>query len=141
VRSIHTTHAPLDLLFVYGTLKRGFSAHRRFCGNAVFVTRAAARGRLHLHPHGYPVLALPPSALVASPDWGWVEGEILRLRDPDRSLARIDAYEGVTAAVPGQYRRLPVPVRAAGVRLAWTYAAASTRDVLALPILPAGSWP
>lgn len=141
MRSIHTTHAPLDLLFVYGTLKRGFSAHRRFCGNAVFVTRAAVRGRLHLHPHGYPVLALPPSALVASPDWGWVEGEILRLRHPGQSLARIDAYEGVIAGVPGQYRRLTVPVRAAGVRLAWTYAAASSRDVQALPILPAGSWP
>ena len=141
MRSTQTTHARLDLLFVYGTLKRGFPAHRRFCGNAVFVTRAAVRGRLHLHPHGYPVLALPPSALVASPDWGWVEGEILRLRDPGRSLARIDAYEGVTAGVPGLYRRLRVPVRAAGVGLAWTYAAASTRDILALPILPAGSWP
>jgi gamma-glutamylcyclotransferase (GGCT)/AIG2-like uncharacterized protein YtfP len=141
VRSIHTTHARLDMLFVYGTLKRGFPAHRRFCGDAVFVTRAAVRGRLHLHPHGYPVLALPASTLVAGLDWGWVEGEILRLRDPGRSLARIDAYEGVVPGVPGHYRRLPVPVRAAGVRFAWTYAAASTRAVAPLPVLPAGSWP
>lgn len=141
MRSIPTTHARLDLLFVYGTLKRGFPAHRRFCGDAVFVTRAAVRGRLHLHPHGYPVLALPSSTLVASPDWGWVEGEVVRLRDPGRSLARIDAYEGVVAGVTGQYRRLRVPVRAAGVRFAWTYAADSPRAVAPLPVLATGSWP
>lgn len=135
------THSSLDLLFVYGTLKRGFPAHRRFCGDAAFVTKAAVRGRLHLHPHGYPVLALPASALVASPDWGWIEGEILRLRDSGRSLARIDAYEGVVAGVPGQYRRLRVPVRATGVRFAWTYAAVSLRAVAPLPVLAARSWP
>jgi gamma-glutamylcyclotransferase (GGCT)/AIG2-like uncharacterized protein YtfP len=141
VRPTSQTLARLDLLFVYGTLQRGFAAHHRLCGNAIFVTTAAVRGRLHLHPHGYPVLALPASSLAASRDWRWIRGEILRLRDPARALARIDAYEGVIAGVPGLYRRVRVAVRGAGVRLAWTYAAASPREVAQLPAHPADAWP
>jgi gamma-glutamylcyclotransferase (GGCT)/AIG2-like uncharacterized protein YtfP len=128
-------------LFVYGTLKRGLSAHRRYCGDAIFVATGAVLGRLHLHPHGYPVLAVAPSMLVSRADWRWVEGEILRFRDSARSLARIDAYEGVIAAVPGPYRRVRVAVRAAGVRFAWTYAAASPHRAAELPVHPRTSWP
>jgi len=87
------------------------------------------------------VLVLPPSTLVASREWGWVEGEILRLDNAARSLARIDEYEGIVAGVSGQYRRVRVPVRAAGVRAAWTYAAASARDMAELPVHPRPSWP
>ena len=128
-------------LFVYGTLKRGFAAHRRYCGDAVFVAPGAVRGRLHLHPDGYPVLALAPSMLASGPDWRWIQGEILRFRDPARTLARIDAYEGVVAGVSGPYRRLRVAVRAAGVRFAWIYAAASPVRAAELPVHPASSWP
>jgi len=135
------TRAGLDLLFVYGTLKRGLPAHRRLCANAIFVTTATVRGRLHLHPAGYPVLVVPPSPLVASGEWRWIRGEILRLRDARRTLARIDAYEGVIAGIPGLYRRLLVSLRAAGTRSAWTYAASSPSEVADLPVLAADSWP
>jgi len=128
-------------LFVYGTLKRGFAAHRRYCGDAIFVTRGAVLGRLHLHQHGYPVLAPAPSMLVSSPDWRWIEGEILRFRDPARSLRRIDAYEGVIPGIHGPYCREQVAVRAAGVRLAWAYVAASIQWVAGLPEHPACWWP
>lgn len=140
MRSIAATAAPADL-FVYGTLKRGSAAHRRCCGDAIFVATGAVLGRLHLHPDGYPVLVLPPSTLVAGRDWRWIRGEILRLRDAARSLARIDAYEGVVAGGSGPYRRLPVFVRAVGVRFAWTYAAASPLEVARLPVHPSETWP
>lgn len=135
------THGDSGELFVYGTLKRGFTAHRRYCGDAVFVTSGAVLGRLHVHAHGYPVLVLPPSTLAASPQWRWIEGEILRFRHPRSSLARIDLYEGVIAGLPGLYQRVRVAVRATGVRFAWTYAAASPRRVADLPVHPGCSWP
>jgi gamma-glutamylcyclotransferase (GGCT)/AIG2-like uncharacterized protein YtfP len=133
--------AGLRDLFVYGTLKRGFTAHRRYCNDAIFVASAAVRGRLHLHPDGYPVLALAPSMLAVGADWRWIEGEILRFRHPGRSLERIDAYEGVIRGLGGPYRRVRVPVRAAGVRFAWAYAASSPLWAAELPIHPRSSWP
>ena len=132
--------APQDL-FVYGTLKRGQPAHRRYCGDAVFITSGAVRGRLHRHPDGYPVLVLAPSMLVTGPDWQWIRGELFRLRDPARNLARIDAYEGVIAGTPGSYHRVRVAVRAAGVRFAWIYAAASPLRAAELAVHPESAWP
>jgi len=128
-------------LFAYGTLKRGFTAHRRYCGDAVFVAKAAVRGRLHVHPHGYPVLVLAPSTLSTGEDWRWIEGEILRLRNPAWTLARIDAYEGVIPGICGSYLRVRVPVRAPGVRVAWAYAARTADRAAHLPVHPSPCWP
>lgn len=50
----------LDLLklFVYGTLKRGYWNHDRFCQGALEVQDAQIRGRLYEGP-GFPLLDVP----------------------------------------------------------------------------------
>ena len=51
-------------LFVYGTLKRGFPAHARWCAGAE-VSPASCRGQLLLHEDGYPVLVIEPDDILA----------------------------------------------------------------------------
>lgn len=52
-------------LFVYGTLKRGFPAHERWCGKATAANPARCPGSLFLHPDGYPVLVVRPESVLA----------------------------------------------------------------------------
>ena len=77
-----------DLLFVYGTLMRGFDhpMARLLCANADFLGEARCRGRLYLVKH-YPGLVLSddPADIVS--------GELYRLRAPDELLAEFDTYE------------------------------------------------
>lgn len=51
-------------LFVYGTLKRGYGNHDRYCHGAVEIRDAEVRGRLYNGP-GYPVLEVPREDVVA----------------------------------------------------------------------------
>jgi gamma-glutamylcyclotransferase (GGCT)/AIG2-like uncharacterized protein YtfP len=108
-----------DLLFVYGTLMRGFdhpmakllSRSAEFCGDA------HCQGRLYLVKH-YP-------GLVLSDDPGDVVfGELYRLRRPEESFATLDDYEGCGPGVASpQYVRqvLPVTLDDGTVSDAWTY--------------------
>ncbi len=52
-------------LFVYGTLKRGQSAHRRLCPRERSVRRARVEGRLFVHRAGYPALVVPRTNILA----------------------------------------------------------------------------
>ncbi len=52
-------------LFVYGTLKRGFSNFQRFCPEVSEVVPAAVWGALYHLPVGYPMLAVPPEGILA----------------------------------------------------------------------------
>ncbi len=52
-------------LFVYGTLKRGFWNHDRFCRNAIDIRPATTWGRLYLLPASYPALEVPESSILA----------------------------------------------------------------------------
>jgi gamma-glutamylcyclotransferase (GGCT)/AIG2-like uncharacterized protein YtfP len=52
-------------LFVYGTLKRGFWNHDRFCRGVVTVEDALARGRLFETSSGIPVLQVPEEDILA----------------------------------------------------------------------------
>jgi len=46
-------------LFVYGTLKRGYWNHQRFCAQARSIEQAVVWGRLyHLHA-GFPAIEVP----------------------------------------------------------------------------------
>jgi len=109
-----------DLLFVYGTLMRGFDhpMARLLSANADFVGEARCRGRLHLVKH-YPGLVLSddPADIV--------HGEVYRLRAPDELLREFDMYEacGEGFAPPTEYLRQMLPVTRAdgGSSDAWTY--------------------
>jgi gamma-glutamylcyclotransferase (GGCT)/AIG2-like uncharacterized protein YtfP len=110
----------LDLLFVYGTLMRGYDhpMSRLLSANAAFEGEARCRGRLHLIRH-YPGLVLSDEATDV------VHGELYRLREPDALLREFDMYEacGEGFAEPTEYlRRVLTVTRAdAAAAEAWTY--------------------
>jgi gamma-glutamylcyclotransferase (GGCT)/AIG2-like uncharacterized protein YtfP len=107
-----------DLLFVYGTLMRGFDhpMAQLLSRNAAFVGEARCGGRLHLIKH-YPGLVLSDA-----PD-EMVSGELYRLRRPDELLR--DMYEacGEGFVAPTEYVRqmLPVTLDDSTAVEAWTY--------------------
>ena len=109
-----------DLLFVYGTLMRGY-AHpmaRLLSANADFIGEASCCGRLYRVKH-YPGLVLSNDATDV------VFGELYRLRAVDDLLREFDMYEacGEGFAEPTQYvrRTLPVTLADGSVGEAWTY--------------------
>ena len=109
-----------DLLFVYGTLMRGFDhpMARLLSANADFLGAAKCRGRLYLVKH-YPGLVLSddPADIVF--------GELYRLRERDAMLREFDMYEacGEGFAEPTQYVRqmLQVTLDDGTASEAWTY--------------------
>jgi gamma-glutamylcyclotransferase (GGCT)/AIG2-like uncharacterized protein YtfP len=109
-----------DLLFVYGTLMRGFDhpMAQLLSRNADFVGEARCGGRLYLIKH-YPGLVLSdtPDELVF--------GELYRLPRPDELLREFDMYEacGEGFAAPTEYIRqlLPVILQDGAAVEAWTY--------------------
>lgn len=135
-------------LFVYGTLKRGFSNHDRFCRRAAGIEPAAAWGRLHHLPDGFPAMEVPESRILAhgtadpaadartqnaieppetamdrpEGDWDLVHGEMATFADPGLDLPPIDRLEDFNPGGPGMYRRVLVAVEARGRRYTcWTY--------------------
>ena len=109
-----------DLLFVYGTLMRGYShpMARLLSANADFVGEASCRGKLYKVKH-YPGLVLSNEAADI------VFGELYRLRAVDDLLREFDMYEacGEGFAEPTQYvrRMLPVTLADDTKSEAWTY--------------------
>ena len=143
-------------LFVYGTLKRGYGNHDRFCRGALEIREAQVRGRLYDGP-GFPVLEVPaedvlaggttdPLADVATQGrlacrmrrtskavqaaaggWGTVYGELLTFDDPESWLPAIDRLEGFRPDGRSLYRRvLVVASVCGGPELAWAYTLEST---------------
>lgn len=110
----------LDLLFVYGTLMRGYDhpMSRLLSANAAFEGEVSCRGRLHLIRH-YPGLVLSGEA------GDIVHGELYRLREPGALLREFDMYEacGEGFAEPTEYVRRVLPVTRTGGDAveAWTY--------------------
>lgn len=92
----------LELLFVYGTLRRdrGGGMHRYLADRAMFVGAAACRGRLYLLD-GY------PGAVADDSGCSLVLGELYRLQDPAATLATLDAYEecGTACGAESEYVR------------------------------------
>ena len=78
---------PADVIFVYGTLRSEFSGEYALLlrASAEFLGPATVRGSI------YRVARYP--GFREEPD-GVVHGEIYRLFDPERTLARLDDYEG-----------------------------------------------
>jgi gamma-glutamylcyclotransferase (GGCT)/AIG2-like uncharacterized protein YtfP len=109
-----------DLLFVYGTLMRGYEhpMARLLSANADFLGEASCCGRLYKVKH-YPGLVLSNDAADV------VFGELYRLRAVDDLLREFDMYEacGEGFAEPTQYVRgmLKVALADGTVSEAWTY--------------------
>ena len=109
-----------DLLFVYGTLMRGFDhpMAQLLSRSADFIGEARCQGRLYLVKH-YPGLVLSDDAADI------VFGELYRLRAPDQLLPEFDMYEaaGEQFPQPRQYIRdlLPVTLADGAASEAWTY--------------------
>ena len=109
-----------DLLFVYGTLMRGFDhpMAQLLSRSADFIGQAQCRGRLYLIKH-YPGLVLSDEAAET------VFGELYRLRQPEALLREFDMYEacGEGFTEPTEYIRLMLPVTLADETAseAWTY--------------------
>lgn len=111
---------PSDLLFVYGTLMRGFDhpMARLLSANADYLGEAHCRGRLYLVKH-YPGLVLSDDPIDI------VHGEIFRLRERDAMLYEFDMYEacGDNFPQPTEYIRqmLPLTLADGSATEAWTY--------------------
>jgi gamma-glutamylcyclotransferase (GGCT)/AIG2-like uncharacterized protein YtfP len=109
-----------DLLFVYGTLMRGFERPmaKLLSRNADFIGEAKCRGRLYRVKH-YPGLVLSDDASDV------VFGELYRLRAREELLRAFDMYEacGEGFAEPTQYVRklLAVTFADGTASEAWTY--------------------
>ena len=109
-----------DLLFVYGTLMRGY-AHpmaQLLSRSADFLGEARCRGRLYLVKH-YPGLVLSNDTTEV------VFGELYRLRAPIELLREFDMYEacGEGFAAPTEYIRQMLLVTSGdgAASEAWTY--------------------
>ncbi len=119
-------------LFVYGTLKTGFSNHYHYCKGANSIKRACVEGRLFQHPAGYPVLKVPENTILAygtadieadlrelerasritlsrKPTKGLVYGEIMSFNSGEDALSRIDRLEGFFPPNELYYNRVIVP--------------------------------
>jgi gamma-glutamylcyclotransferase (GGCT)/AIG2-like uncharacterized protein YtfP len=108
-----------DLLFVYGTLMRGFDhpMAQLLSRSAEFIGEARCQGRLYRVKH-YPGLVLSGETNDV------VFGELYRLRAPDELLREFDMYEacGEGFAEPTEYIRRLLPVIVADAASeAWTY--------------------
>jgi len=133
-------------LFVYGTLKRGYWNHQRFCAQARSIEPAVLWGRLyHLHA-GFPTLEVPEGLILArgtadpladarkqqgigtprfgrpTGDWDLIHGELVTFTDPQRDLPPIDRLEGFRPGGHSMYQRVMVAVLCGRTSItAWTY--------------------
>ena len=133
-------------LFVYGTLKRGYWNHQRFCAQARSIEPAVVWGRLyHLHA-GFPALEVPEGLILArgtadpladarrqqeigtprfgrpTGDWDLISGELVTFTDPQRDLPPIDRLEGFRPGGHSMYQRVMVAVLCGRTSItAWTY--------------------
>ena len=134
-----TATTPTITCFVYGTLKRGFWNHDRFCQSAIDIRPATTWGRLYQLSAGYPALEVPESAILAhgtadpladaatqarlaahapqnaavrppSGDWDLIHGELITFPDPARDIPPIDRLEGFRLGGHSMYRRVMVMV-------------------------------
>lgn len=107
-----------DLLFVYGTLRRGYDGRpaKRLAGESTFLGAA--------HITGYLFLIDDYPALIAEAGSDRVYGDLVRLHHPEGALVWLDHYEetGPSFPAPWEYRRQLLSVKANGKSLqAWVY--------------------
>jgi gamma-glutamylcyclotransferase (GGCT)/AIG2-like uncharacterized protein YtfP len=135
-------------IFVYGTLKRGYWNHDRFCSQAVHIEPATTWGRLYHLPAGFPALEIPDCRILAhgtadpladtqiqnnielpenamkrpDGDWGLIHGDLITFNNPGIDLPPIDRLEGFSPEGRSMYKRVLVAVNLREVTTsAWAY--------------------
>lgn len=133
------------LLFVYGTLKQGYSNYERHCRTAVSIQKACCWGRLYDLDAGYPALEIPDTAIQAvgtasylldaqqkgkalnfdAPlgDWDMVRGELMCFEHPETEIPPIDLLEDFDPkGEHNLYERVLITVKTEDDLVnAWTY--------------------
>lgn len=104
--------ATRELVFVYGTLRRGGTHHWRMDG-AEFVANGTIRGRMYRFGW-YP-------GLIADENGGEIIGEVYQVGPAQ--LAALDEFEGLSAGeIQGsEYRRVRVAVSGGDPATAWIW--------------------
>ena len=126
-----------ELLFVYGTLRRGMSIPVRWVleKQGEFVSRAWLQGKLY-EVAGY------PGAIPAGDAADRILGDLFRLLHPVPVLDRLDVYEGCCGSVPTPHEfvrdRLPVELPGGAMVTAWVYV--FNRDTAALQRILSGDY-
>lgn len=132
-------------LFVYGTLKQGFSNHDRHCKTAVKIQKAYTWGRVYELDAGYPALEVSETMIQAygtsdfkldavnrgkrlhfeqpSGDWDMVEGELMYFSQPDIEIPPLDYLEHFNPdGECNLYHRVMLTFKTEdGLVNAWTY--------------------
>lgn len=85
------SHAVLDRLFVYGTMRQGQTARALIANQIARSVRAHTRGAIYAFPMGYPGYADDDAGLR-------VEGEVVWLTELAATFGLLDAYEGADFA-------------------------------------------
>lgn len=124
------------LLFVYGTLRRGFPhpMQRDLERHAEWVDHGRLAGEL-FDLGGYPAAVADPGAE------SWVHGDLYRLFDPESAFMVLDQYEGCAPGRDdGEYRRevRHVDSERQGTCRAWVYL--YNRPVAGLPRVASGDY-
>lgn len=163
----HAAGTPTISCFVYGTLKRGYPNHNRFCRTAIDIQPATVWGRLYdlgaypalevpeesilAHGTGDPLadaatqaryaVHMPASALNTPPpgDWDLIHGELITFPDPAQNLPPLDYLEGFRPGGTSLYHRVLVLARCAFRTFpVWVYA---MHGPLRGQLLAEGRWP
>jgi gamma-glutamylcyclotransferase (GGCT)/AIG2-like uncharacterized protein YtfP len=134
-------------IFVYGTLKRGFSNHDHYIPQGSHIEEAQIVGRLYDVGLGFPTLDIPesgilvkgssdfaadmalagllilppPAELIATPPFGLIQGEAITLANPLEAARRMDLLEGFSPPHRSMYQRVLVWIKAKKMALAWVY--------------------
>lgn len=124
------------LLFVYGTLMKGFRAdwHRKL--GAEFVGQGTIRAKL------YDLGAYPGARVVGADPERRVSGELYRLRDPELALKTLDKYEEFSPDEPKRSlfvrQLLTVTLEEGRKKRAWTYL--YHRGIAKAKLIPSGRY-
>jgi gamma-glutamylcyclotransferase (GGCT)/AIG2-like uncharacterized protein YtfP len=135
-------------IFVYGTLKRGYWNHDRFCSQAVSIEPATTWGRLYHLPAGFPALEIPTCRILAhgttdpladtqlqsgieltenamicpEGDWDLIHGELITFNNPGVDLPPIDRLEGFNPHGHCMYDRVLMAINAEYTEcVSWVY--------------------
>jgi len=133
---MHGKHDDTELLFVYGTLRRGsrHRMHTMLAAAAEFVDTARFQGRL------FRVARYPGVTASQDPD-DRVVGDVFRLTDPARLLRKLDRYEGCDPRDPqaAYVRETRTVVLGSGDTVtAWVYL--YNRSTASLEPIPSGDY-
>lgn len=146
--NIHPEDRPEALLrlFVYGTLRRGYQNHQRFCSQTLSIEPAVVWGRLYHLQAGFPALEVSEASILAwgtdnpladahrqqemdrpifvrpSGDWDLINGEIITFSNPQTDIPPIDQLEGFGPNRQSMYQRVMVAARCCNASTAvWIY--------------------